>query len=669
MNNPEVLLEDLLATDAWIRALARHLVADDEDAKDVAQDAWLKALTHRPDKRGPIHRWMGKVVRNLVINRRSSDVRRTERERRVARPERFPSVAELWDREETRRTVATAVFELEEPYRTAVLYRYFENGSPREIAGRLGISNAAVEGRLRRGLQKLRARLDREFGDRKSWCAALLPLVGQGTTGAGTAAGASSASVLTGAVVMSTKIKIGIAIIVALGVAYAFWPRSDEVKPPEVPKAEVVEPSAPVARKAAEAEPAVAKNGNVTEEAAKPACKLAMLRGVLVDPWKRGIDGVVVRILGRNGSQYRSVTRTDKHGRFSFEHVPVGPYSVEAVSTSWEPGRFLAVQGDVPSFGKRVKTAIPVVASDFRLAVTTVDLACDASVVLNFDAHSSLWGVVQSETIGASIEAVSPEIILGAQILMSRRNRWILDSQARFVVVWTEPGRSRYAVRVKARRSGSGTRHDDSHLLDFAPSELVRLDEGGARHVRRVLRLAIGGTLAGEVVYPDGRLPRRCRANAYDSRSGLKGAVAWNPESNSFLLKGLKGNCRFDVYVDADESGVGVLHGIAVSPGEVLKRRVRATAGRVIQVFAYVDDAHTNRYRAVLRRLDGRKERRIVEMSPRRMCDREEISSVVLRVPIGTWEIRVLDAGGRIIGVKVMTISPGERLWVKINDK
>ena len=45
MNIPEVVLEDLIATDAWIRALARGLVVDNEEAKDVAQDAWVRALS------------------------------------------------------------------------------------------------------------------------------------------------------------------------------------------------------------------------------------------------------------------------------------------------------------------------------------------------------------------------------------------------------------------------------------------------------------------------------------------------------------------------------------------------------------------------------------------------------------------------------------------------
>jgi hypothetical protein len=157
------------------------------------------------------------------------------------------------ERQQLASRVAEAVFSLEEPYRSAILYRYFENQPRREIAARLDISVAAVESRLRRGLQQLRARLDREFGDRRSWCAALLPLAGQATTGAGAATGTTSASILTGALVMSTKIKIGIAVIlVAAGVTYVSWPQGDEMRLPEIGNAEAGDTPGSVATKIAQ---------------------------------------------------------------------------------------------------------------------------------------------------------------------------------------------------------------------------------------------------------------------------------------------------------------------------------------------------------------------------------------------------------------------------------
>ena len=126
-----------------------------------------------------------------------------------------------------------ALFLLEEPYRSILIDRYFDNLTTKEIATRLDVSVSAVHERHRRGLQKLRARLDREFGDRSNWCAALLPLFGQVPTGAATAAGSTApASLRPGALVMRTKSKIAAVIIIAVGLAYAFWPRNEMASPP-----------------------------------------------------------------------------------------------------------------------------------------------------------------------------------------------------------------------------------------------------------------------------------------------------------------------------------------------------------------------------------------------------------------------------------------------------
>jgi RNA polymerase sigma-70 factor (ECF subfamily) len=292
MNNQTATLEDLLANDAWIRALARRLVADEHAAEDLVQEAWLRALEGPRDRLRRPRAWLGGVVRNLARRRNRSLTRQREHERRAARPDRLPSVDEVLDQEATRLRLVKAALSLDEPHRSAIIHRFFRDLPPRVIAEQLGVTVEAVEKRIRRGLEQLRARLDREFGNRKSWCAALLPLVGRVPTGPATsAAGASSASILAGALVMSTKIKIGIAVIVALGAAYAFWPR-DEVEPPEVPKAEVVKPAAPVAKKASEAEPSAAKQADVTAKAANPTAEAAPAP-ISLEPRRGSIVGVV----------------------------------------------------------------------------------------------------------------------------------------------------------------------------------------------------------------------------------------------------------------------------------------------------------------------------------------------------------------------------------------
>lgn len=47
---------------------------------------------------------------------------------------------------------------------------------------------------------------------------------------------------------MGTKVKVAIAVVAALGVAYAFWPK-DEVIPHKLPEVETTRPSPPGDRK------------------------------------------------------------------------------------------------------------------------------------------------------------------------------------------------------------------------------------------------------------------------------------------------------------------------------------------------------------------------------------------------------------------------------------
>ena len=373
MKNSNSLLENLLAHDAWIRLLARQLVADEHAAEDLAHDAWVQAL-RTPPKPGSFRAWLGRVIRNLARKRHRSEVHRREREQVASRAESLPSAREILEQEATRLELAKVVCSLEEPYRSAILYRYFQNLPPREIAQRLEVSPAAVEGRLRRGLDQLRARLDREFGNRAHWSAALLPLLGVGpagvavgagdatgsaagsmanaaigstATGANTAAGSvagsmasASTSLLTGALVMSTKIKIGIALLLAIGLAYTFWPRSENRKTEERTETEASQPAPTVTRKDETIAPAPVKEANVTTGTAnqKPAALPAAVPPPAAGPTAAQVTGTVttetgqpipeakiqIDIWNNSDTLARSrlpeprTTKTDASGRFAF---------------------------------------------------------------------------------------------------------------------------------------------------------------------------------------------------------------------------------------------------------------------------------------------------------------------------------------------------------------
>ena len=95
---------------------------------------------------------------------------------------------EIVAREERRRAVVAAVLGLEEPYRSAVLLRFYEGLAPRELAKRLRLPIETVRTRLKRGVEQIRARIAREPAvGREGLRAWLAPIAGPLTSGGATA--------------------------------------------------------------------------------------------------------------------------------------------------------------------------------------------------------------------------------------------------------------------------------------------------------------------------------------------------------------------------------------------------------------------------------------------------------------------------------------------------
>ena len=170
-------LDALSAEEPFVRALARSLLFDDHKVDDVVQQTWIEALRRGLPSGSARRGWLARVVRTRASNEARGERRRTARERAVARPEAVASPEEMLARAEQRRQVVTAVAELAEPYRSAIMLRYFEGHEPRDIARDLDLSIDTVQTRLKRARAMLRERLDATHGgDRRSWMVALVPL-------------------------------------------------------------------------------------------------------------------------------------------------------------------------------------------------------------------------------------------------------------------------------------------------------------------------------------------------------------------------------------------------------------------------------------------------------------------------------------------------------------
>ncbi|MFN0206652.1 MAG: sigma-70 family RNA polymerase sigma factor [Planctomycetota bacterium] len=209
MRPPRADVQLLQTHDAFVRALAHGLLTDSNDADDVAQDVFVKAIERPPVPnllRGPdsLRAWFVTLVYNFRNTTFRSRRHREERERIAAKREHPASPEEIYEKEIVRRRVVDAVFQLEEPYKSAILLRYYENLQPREIARRLQLPVETVRTRLKRAHSKLRESLDQfHNGDRRAWSAPLASFI---------------------IISMATKTKMTIAAVAAaLLLSIAFW--------------------------------------------------------------------------------------------------------------------------------------------------------------------------------------------------------------------------------------------------------------------------------------------------------------------------------------------------------------------------------------------------------------------------------------------------------------
>ena len=172
----------LLAQSSWVEALARTLVRDPFRAEDVFQETMLAALEAPPRDAGDVKRlraWLGRVAFNLAHLSLRRRYRREAREEFAARDDVAHSTADQVARSSVLDCVVATVQELEEPYRSTVLKRYFEGKSTAQIAEETNTTDNAVRKRLWRARAKLRGSLDRVHnGDRLAWFGALAPLAG-----------------------------------------------------------------------------------------------------------------------------------------------------------------------------------------------------------------------------------------------------------------------------------------------------------------------------------------------------------------------------------------------------------------------------------------------------------------------------------------------------------
>ena len=143
-----------------IYSLARRLTGDEQDAEDLAQDAFLKvwrsAGSYRAE-RGSVRTWILSVVRNRGIDRLRSQAshRRTQEKAEAPMGQPSEAFAETW-RKYRRARVQEALLVLPHAQYKILELAHFSDLTHAEIAERLCLPLGTVKGRVRAGLKKLR---------------------------------------------------------------------------------------------------------------------------------------------------------------------------------------------------------------------------------------------------------------------------------------------------------------------------------------------------------------------------------------------------------------------------------------------------------------------------------------------------------------------------------
>lgn len=153
--------------------IARGFVGDPDDARDLSQDAFVKAYQAREsfDANRPFYPWLYRILKNHCLNFLKRSARKTtslfyddnpERERFAATS---PTPLQHLEREERKAIVRAAVESLSEDHREIILLKNFRGYSYAQIAETLDIPIGTVMSRLfyaRKALKELIIQIELE---------------------------------------------------------------------------------------------------------------------------------------------------------------------------------------------------------------------------------------------------------------------------------------------------------------------------------------------------------------------------------------------------------------------------------------------------------------------------------------------------------------------------
>ena len=143
-------------------AIGHAILGDRHLAEDAAQQAFAKAAVHLPRLRKPeqFGRWVAAICRN-----EARDMARVRRGVQINDESPEPMDRERPEPDETGEAVKKALGRLSAEAREVVYLRFYDGLSYEQISAVLGISEQAINGRLRRAKRQLAQDLRRDGFD------------------------------------------------------------------------------------------------------------------------------------------------------------------------------------------------------------------------------------------------------------------------------------------------------------------------------------------------------------------------------------------------------------------------------------------------------------------------------------------------------------------------
>jgi RNA polymerase sigma-70 factor, ECF subfamily len=156
-----------------VYSLAYRMLANQQDAEDVTQQAFLSAVKHLADFReeSSFYTWLMRIATHAglkIIRKRKGLPADSLDDPDLPHPEFIAtwreSPARLAQQHETAQLIETALAQLDDKHRLVFLLRDVEGLSVQETADATGLSEANVKVRLLRARLQLRERLTRLYG-------------------------------------------------------------------------------------------------------------------------------------------------------------------------------------------------------------------------------------------------------------------------------------------------------------------------------------------------------------------------------------------------------------------------------------------------------------------------------------------------------------------------